>query len=215
MTMSDHHDHPLPPPEEDKVDIGGVTVWGLVSFIAVIAVIMGLGGYFWNSVEELNAKRSENSPYKQMRAAKKPKANEQLKGIDASFKKVIANSAQPFPKPEPKVVAAPAAPAVKPAPFKVNAKLAAQGKKLFASKTCSACHSIDGSRLVGPTMKGIWARQEKMTDGTVLYVDEAYFTRSIKEPNAQVVEGYPAAMPALPVSDEEIKALLHYVASIK
>ena len=105
--------------------------------------------------------------------------------------------------------------ATKIASFVVDAKLAAQGKALFTSKTCSACHSVDGARLVGPTMKGIWGRKEKMTDGTELYVDEAYFARSIKEPMAQVVEGFPPAMRVLPVSDDEIKALLHYVVSIK
>ena len=44
--MSDH-DHPLPPPEPDKVEIGGVTFWGIISFAAVIAIVFGLSGYFW------------------------------------------------------------------------------------------------------------------------------------------------------------------------
>ena len=137
--------------------------------------------------------------------------------ISRAMALVAAEGAKPFAKQAAAAPAAPAAaaPAAAPAPFVVDAKLAAQGKALFTSKTCSACHSVDGNRLVGPTMKGIWGRKEKMADGTELYVDEAYFARSIKEPMAQVVEGYPPAMATLPVSDDEIKALLHYVASIK
>ena len=45
--MSDHHDHPLPPPEPDHIEAGGITFWGLISFAAVIASVFGLSGYFW------------------------------------------------------------------------------------------------------------------------------------------------------------------------
>ncbi len=108
--------------------------------------------------------------------------------------------------------AAPDAPA-KPA-FAVDAAKAEQGKALFASKTCSACHSIDGSKLVGPTMKGIWGRKEIMADGSEIIVDQAYFTESVKQPNAKVVKDYPPAMPPLPMTDAEIEAILHYVVGL-
>ena len=217
--MSDHHDHPLPPPEPDNIQAGGVTFWGLLSFIAIIISVFGLSGYFWlergGADDKLNSIYSK-SPY---REAMKTEATEKLVNIDQAMKSITDGSGdnargKHFDMPK-TIAKAPVALGDPPAPFKVDSKLAAKGKGLFASKTCTACHSIDGTRKIGPTMKGIWARKEKMADGVELYVDRAYFTRSIKEPMAQIVEGYPPAMVQLPVSDDEIEALLHYVASIK
>jgi cytochrome c oxidase subunit 2 len=64
-------------------------------------------------------------------------------------------------------------------------------------------------------MKGIWGRKEKMEDGTELYVNRAYFVRSVKAPMDQIVEGYPVGMLQIELSDAEIDSLLHYAASLK
>ena len=229
--MSDHQDHPLPPPEPDNVDAGGVTFWGLASFVSVLAVVGGLSGYFWIERENAVAQSIEQygaSAYRaemaQEREALEKGAGKTLPIAEAMKKVAESGSAQSraqhFPLPAPKPVAAQpaaavavAAPAAK--PFVVDAKLAAKGKGLFTSKICATCHSIDGSRKVGPSMKGLWGRKEKLTDGTEVLVDKAYFTRSIKEPMAQIVAGYPPGMAALPVSDDEIEALMHYVVTLK
>ena len=220
--MSDHQDHPLPPPEPDTVQAAGVTFWGLISFISVIAVVFGLSGYFWIEREDADSRLNDTYGKSAYRIEMEEEAKAKLANLSGAMKAITDGSganARGMHFAMPKAVAATppanAAPAVKPAPFKVDAALAAKGKGLFATKICNSCHSIDGSRLVGPTMKGIWARKEKMTDGTELYVDRTYFTRSIKEPMAQIVEGYPPAMAALPVSDDEIEAILHYVATLK
>jgi mono/diheme cytochrome c family protein len=211
--MSDHHDHPLPPPEPDAVKAGGITFWGLISFISVIVTTFGLSGYFWMVHTEVSGEQND------LYTAKKK--TEAVSGLDAAMKALIESKsmiieeAQAAPAPALAPTAVAAAPATAPAAFTVDAKLAKKGQELFNSKTCSVCHSIDGSRKIGPTMKGIWGRKEKMTDGTELYVDRAYFVNSIKNPMAQIVEGYPPGMAQLPVSDDEIEALLHYVASIK
>ena len=137
--------------------------------------------------------------------------------VEHAMKLVIKERARHFdpPKPVATAKAAPAAPAKPPAAFNVDDAKAKQGAGLFKSKNCATCHSIDGSRLVGPTMKGIWGRKEKMQDGTELYVDRAYFVRSVKAPMDQIVAGYPAGMLQIELSDDEIDALLHYVASLK
>jgi caa(3)-type oxidase subunit IV len=93
-------------------------------------------------------------------------------------------------------------------PAKVEA-----GKKLFTAKTCSACHSLDGSKLVGPSMQGIWGRPTKIGE-TMVTVDRAYFFESVKAPNAKIVSGYPPAMPPMPMTDDEIEAILHYVTTL-
>src|SRR4051794_20899726 len=48
------------------------------------------------------------------------------------------------------------------------------GYRLLEAKECLSCHSIDGSEGIGPTLKGIFGRPEKMTDGSTITVDEAY-----------------------------------------
>ena len=98
--------------------------------------------------------------------------------------------------------------------FAVNAAKAEQGKGLFVSKTCSACHSVDGSKLVGPSMKGFLGRVSITDTATAFVSTPDYFRESIKAPQAKIVRNYGPQMPALPVNDEEIELLLHYIATL-
>ena len=95
---------------------------------------------------------------------------------------------------------------------------AAKGKELYQSKGCSACHSIDGSKLIGPSWKGIFGKKEKvMTNGKEreVTVDEAYIIKSEHEPNADVVVGFQPLMPPSPMNDEEIKAVVEFMKTLK
>ncbi len=95
-------------------------------------------------------------------------------------------------------------------------ELAAKGMELFnGAKICSSCHRSDSTdRLVGPGLKGIFGRSEKMADGTELVVDEAYLIESLKEPNAKVVEGYPPAMTPQTFTDAELASLVAYLKTL-
>jgi mono/diheme cytochrome c family protein len=148
--------------------------------------------------------------------------------IERAMQLVAAERARPMTKPEPlvKKVEDPAAAAEAEAaamaetPLEANPELIAQGKALFhnPAKMCATCHSIDGSKRVGPTMKGAWGRIEELEDGKKVRVNRDYFIRSIKNPNGEVVKGYAPAMPpmlAQMLTDAEIEALMHYVASLK
>ena len=130
---------------------------------------------------------------------------------------VISERAKAMPKPEPLVspdsVQQEEVKIAPPPQLEIKPELVTQGKAAFA--VCAACHSIDGSRLVGPSMKGLWGKVENLADGTKVRVNKEYFVRSIKEPTAQIVEGYPPAMANLPVTDTQIEALMHYVASLQ
>ena len=71
---------------------------------------------------------------------------------------------------------------------------AAEGDAIMKVKGCFVCHSTDGSRLVGPSYLNLWGSKQKLLrDGNeaTVTVDEAYVTRSIYEPNADIVKGYP------------------------
>lgn len=91
------------------------------------------------------------------------------------------------------------------------------GKTMYMKAGCNACHSLDGSRLVGPSFLGIYGRNEKLSDGTTLAVDEAYIRESILEPNAKTVEGYQPVMPSYKASlkDFQIDAIIEYMKGLK
>lgn len=59
---------------------------------------------------------------------------------------------------------------------------------------CLACHSLDGTQIVGPSWLGIAGSQETLDDGSTVLVDAEYLYESIVDPNAKVVEGFPAGV---------------------
>jgi cytochrome c oxidase subunit 2 len=95
--------------------------------------------------------------------------------------------------------------------------LAEKGKALTTSKGCVACHSSDGTKLVGPSYKGIFDTDVKLADGKTVKIDENYIRESIENPTAKVVEGYPPSMPPYKglLTEEEIMAITEYIKSLK
>jgi cytochrome c oxidase subunit 2 len=80
---------------------------------------------------------------------------------------------------------------------------------------CTSCHSLDGSTGVGPSWLNLYGKQETLTDGSTVTVDDDYLKESILNPNAKIVEGYPAAMPAyVNFSDEELNLIIEYIKSL-
>ena len=68
--------------------------------------------------------------------------------------------------------------------------------------------------MLGPTWKGMFGKQKELTDGSFASVDEAYFIESVTDPNAKIVKGYPAIMPAANLSEEALAALIAFVKSL-
>lgn len=89
------------------------------------------------------------------------------------------------------------------------------GERL-AKSACLSCHSIDGTPALGPTWQGLYGKQETLSDGSTVTVDDAYITESIREPNAKIVQGFAqGGMPAFPnLSDEDIAALIAYMKTL-
>jgi cytochrome c oxidase subunit 2 len=97
------------------------------------------------------------------------------------------------------------------------AQLRKAGERLSSIKGCVACHSTDGSRLVGPSYKGLFGKTETVvTDGRPrqVVVDDEYVRRSIAEPAADIVEGYQPVMPKLELTEEEITAIVEYLKTL-
>jgi cytochrome c oxidase subunit II len=102
----------------------------------------------------------------------------------------------------------------------MEAKLPPSGTQLFQERGCKACHSIDGTPGLGPTLKGFFGKTVTvLTDGKErkLVADEAYLRKSILEPNVDIVKGFPPIMPPLKglLTDQEIDALVSYLKGLK
>ncbi len=96
----------------------------------------------------------------------------------------------------------------------------ASGTQLLTIKGCTACHSLDGSKLIGPSFKGVFGRTEiVLTDEIAreIVVDEEYIRKSMLEPEADLVEGYQNLMPpqSTLVNDEEMEAIIEVLKELK
>jgi len=86
------------------------------------------------------------------------------------------------------------------------------------SAVCIACHSLDGSRLAGPSFKGLHGKKQKVIRAgkTVeVTVDDAYLMRAIKDPLVEAPTGYPPAMPDLNLPEAEQRALVDWIKTLK
>jgi len=66
----------------------------------------------------------------------------------------------------------------------------ALGEKLFTENACMSCHSLTGESGVGPTVKGLAGSDVELSDGSSVTADDAYLTKAIVDPDAELVEGY-------------------------
>jgi len=93
----------------------------------------------------------------------------------------------------------------------------ARGRQLVSDLGCVACHATDQKRTVGPGWGGLAGHEVQLTDGTTVTADEAYIVRSIREPDAQTVAGYPPhVMPSYDalIDDADMKAIVAYLSSL-
>ncbi|PCJ16762.1 MAG: cytochrome c oxidase subunit II [Candidatus Cloacimonadota bacterium] len=90
--------------------------------------------------------------------------------------------------------------------------LVKKGRQTFS--TCAACHSIDGSRIVGPSLKGLFTRETHFENGKSQKVDEAYVRKSILEPKTDVVKGFPNIMTKVPLDKQELDAIIAYLKTL-
>ncbi|PKL79952.1 MAG: hypothetical protein CVV27_01080 [Candidatus Melainabacteria bacterium HGW-Melainabacteria-1] len=97
----------------------------------------------------------------------------------------------------------------------LNAGDASKGPEVFMAKGCAACHAISSLPgavgAVGPKLDGLSQRAAALGG-------KDYIKQSIDNPNAVVVEGYPAGlMPAnlkASMSDDEYKNLISYLETL-
>lgn len=95
------------------------------------------------------------------------------------------------------------------------ASLAEAGQRVATAKGCLACHSLDGSRRIGPSFRALWGREEALADGTRVQVDEAYVRESLQRPGAKIAAGFPPVMPPVPLEEKELQALCAWLETLK
>jgi len=91
--------------------------------------------------------------------------------------------------------------------------------KILHDKFCTTCHSIDGTPMVGPTLKGLYGKKSVVEDSKgverEVVVDDAYLKRAIQDPAAEVVKGYPPAMPKNPLDKEQLQQVVDFIKTLK
>ena len=102
-----------------------------------------------------------------------------------------------------------------PTPDNTQSAPAPDGVELLEESGCLGCHTTDGSKSIAPSFKGIGQREVTIIrDGKeiTIKVDAEYLRRSMMTPNADLVKGYMAMMPAaIYLSPEEIDAIIQHL----
>lgn len=98
-----------------------------------------------------------------------------------------------------------------------RATMAEQGREVAAAKGCLSCHTLDGQSHLAPSFRGLFGSERLLADGRRVVADEAYLTRSMMEPRAQVVAGYRPIMPTYQglLDPAEVGALLELIRSLR
>lgn len=98
-----------------------------------------------------------------------------------------------------------------------------RGQKWSTDFACISCHSLDGSRLVGPSWLDVCKTEAPLANGDVVPIDDEYLRESILNPDAKIVLGFPAGVmpkqfihPAnqRPISEQQIDDLIIYMKSL-
>jgi cytochrome c oxidase subunit 2 len=91
------------------------------------------------------------------------------------------------------------------------------GQKLYNSKGCKSCHSVDGKAVVGPTFLNVFGSTHGLEGGGEVVVDENYVRESILNPMAKIVANYKGVMPSYKgqLTDEQLDCLIAYLKSLR
>ena len=101
-------------------------------------------------------------------------------------------------------------------PYK-GLSLAEIGQAVYAGR-CVACHNTTSEKLIGPGFSGLYGKMRTFVDGTEVVADDNYIRKSILNPNAQIVKGYPKGLMqtfAGQLSEQELIGLIEYIKTLK
>ncbi len=93
--------------------------------------------------------------------------------------------------------------------------LVSQGRALFSSEGCDACHR-EGAAVQAPALEGLFGKRVRLEDGRSVAADEDYLRMSILKPRQDVVAGFQPIMPdfSTRLDDPQVTALVAYLRSL-
>jgi cytochrome c oxidase, subunit II len=95
------------------------------------------------------------------------------------------------------------------------------GQEIIKRNACTSCHSLDGSKIIGPSFKGLFgSKHVVVTDDKEreITADTSYIHTSIIDPDKDVVKGFNKGMMRSyqgVVSDDDIKSIIEYLKTLK
>lgn len=96
------------------------------------------------------------------------------------------------------------------------------GLTVMKQNACLTCHSLDGSKLIGPTFRGIYGKTETVITETgeekTITVDDDYLGRSIYQPNAEIVKGYNKGLMISyenTIDEESVNQIIDYIKTLE
>ena len=91
-----------------------------------------------------------------------------------------------------------------------------RGQALVQANGCAACHSIDGSKGIGPTWFDLAGSQAELADGSTVPADDVYLMESIRQPQAKIVAGFEGQqMPTYGFTEEQIADIVAYIKTLR
>jgi cytochrome c oxidase subunit 2 len=92
-----------------------------------------------------------------------------------------------------------------------------EGRRIAGNQGCLKCHSLDGTRHIGPTWVDLYMRQERLESGKEIVADEAYLTKSMMDPGADIARGFQNVMPTYQgkLAPPEAAAIVEFIKSLK
>jgi cytochrome c oxidase subunit 2 len=93
------------------------------------------------------------------------------------------------------------------------------GLAIVKANACLTCHSMDGSKIIGPSFKGLYGRKTVIVAGTgekEIEANDEYIKRSIIDPNIEIVKGFNQGLMLSykdKISAEELDKIVDYFKS--
>ena len=94
------------------------------------------------------------------------------------------------------------------------------GLAILKANGCNACHSSDGSKIVGPSYLNLFGEQQIVVRAgkeITVTADEEYIARAIYDPNVEIVKGYPKGLMQSYegiISVEDLAKIIEYLKAI-
>jgi cytochrome c oxidase subunit 2 len=96
-----------------------------------------------------------------------------------------------------------------------------EGLVILKKNACTGCHSIDGTKIVSASFKGLYGKTEKViTNGKerTITVDEAYIRSAVYDPDKDLVVGFQKGIMKTYkgiVTEDEMTKIIDYLKTIK